>query len=140
MMAKLGVSRTYVSYFFSTFALISSLLSVVMPFHHIPYEGEAGKDVFFKVIPGLQVRYSRHSICNWWILLLVWFFYADPEKRKTYEVDRGRTVSLMQSLRSLSSLLHLYWFFICLFAINVYQQNYNVWVTGRPPVIRLYYY
>lgn len=36
---------------------------------------------------------------------------------------------LVQSLCSTSSNLHQYFFFVCLFAINVYQQTYNVWIN-----------
>lgn len=39
------------------------------------------------------------------------------------------SLPLSKSLWSGASLLHQYWFFVCLFAINVYQQNYNVWVN-----------
>nr|XP_045605351.1 uncharacterized protein LOC123762700 isoform X1 [Procambarus clarkii] len=43
---------------------------------------------------------------------------------------------LGKSLWSGSSYLHQFWFFIMLFAINVYQQTYNVWVTGSSCSVR----
>lgn len=45
---------------------------------------------------------------------------AQPDKSKQ---------PLSKSVMSTSSLLHQYFFFVSLFAINVYQQNYNVWIN-----------
>ncbi|KAL7647099.1 UNVERIFIED_CONTAM: hypothetical protein RMT77_002357 [Armadillidium vulgare] len=51
-----------------------------------------------------------------------------------YDVkERKRTSSsssLLESLNTLSSYLHLYWFLILLVCVNFYQQIYNLWITA----------
>lgn len=42
----------------------------------------------------------------------------------------SKELPLSTSLWSGSSMLHQLWFFVSLFAINNYQQTYNVWVTA----------
>ena len=50
---------------------------------------------------------------------------TDSDKKKKVE-----DTPLKESLFTWSSFLHQYWFFMSLFAMNNYQQSYNVWVTG----------
>ncbi|KAG0719933.1 Solute carrier family 43 member 3 [Chionoecetes opilio] len=53
--------------------------------------------------------------------------------KDTYGKDEAQpkktSLPLTKSLCSSSSILHQYFFFVSLFAVNGYQQNYNVWVN-----------
>ncbi|KAG7169756.1 solute carrier family 43 member 3-like [Homarus americanus] len=52
---------------------------------------------------------------------------ADPKAAATQSATQAMPLS--KSLLTGSFFLNQYWFFMCLFAVNTYQQSYNVWIT-----------
>ncbi|XP_064093567.1 equilibrative nucleobase transporter 1-like [Macrobrachium nipponense] len=54
----------------------------------------------------------------------------DEQSSQLTKEAPSKELPLSSSLWSGSSMLHQLWFFVSLFAINNYQQSYNVWVTA----------
>lgn len=91
---------------------------------------------------------ARAHVC--WFLacvssLIIFFSFLMPVHhipvQDNYEPERKTTeakaaVPLTTSLLSGSSFLHQYWFFMALFAVNNYQQTYNIWITTTACSVR----